>query len=224
MAYTDTANASRTLGTGAAVLALEAGLALALITGLAQTITPRSYTQVNTTNIPLPKPKDPPPPEARTPARKDPSAIDRPEVLLKLPPVAGQTSTELTEERGSEGTSVLGDVKFPEAEPTLDPPPMFRPKGAMPRGKTGLWVTTNDYPTYDLRLGHQGTTRYRLTIDTAGRVTNCAITTSSGWPGLDKAACDRVSARAKFEPATDQTGARIAGAFAGSVTWQIPQE
>ena len=64
MAYTDTVGTSHKLGTGAAVLALEAGLALALVTGLAHTITPRTNDRVEATNIPLPKPSDPPPPEA----------------------------------------------------------------------------------------------------------------------------------------------------------------
>ncbi len=131
---------------------------------------------------------------------------------------------ELTLERGSEGTEVLGEAKFPVSEPTTTPPPAFKPRAAAPKGKWQQWVTTNDYPTHDLRAEHQGTTRYRLSIDTAGRVSNCAVTTSSGWPGLDKAACDRVSARARFEPASDQSGARVAGSYSGSVTWQIPQD
>ena len=225
MAYTDTVGTSHKLGTGAAVLALEAGLALALVTGLAHTITPRTNDRVEATNIPLPKPSDPPPPEAPTPARENPSVIDRPDVLIKLPPTQTDTTfPELTLDRGNEGTEVLGETKFPTPEPTTSPPPMFKPKGAVPKGKTGLWVTTNDYPTYDLRLEHQGTTRYRLAINSSGRVTNCTVTSSSGWPGLDKAACDRVSNRARFEPASDETGARTAGSFIGSVSWQIPKE
>ena len=95
MAYTDTVGTSHKLGTGAAVLALEAGLALALVTGLAHTITPRTNDRVEATNIPLPKPSDPPPPEAPTPARENPSVIDRPDVLIKLPPT--QTDTTFPE-------------------------------------------------------------------------------------------------------------------------------
>lgn len=225
MAYTDTAGASRTLGTGAAVLAIEAGLALALITGLATTITPARDRGFEATNIPLPKPKDPPPPEARDSVRKDPSVIDRPDTLIKLPPAPGDTALpELVLESGNDGTEAVGEAKFPVPEPSTSPPPLFKPKAAAPRGNWQQWVTTNDYPTHDLRAEHQGTTRYRLSIDTAGRVTHCAVTASSGWPGLDKAACDRVSNRARFEPASDQTGARVAGSFSGSVTWQIPRD
>jgi protein TonB len=55
-------------------------------------------------------------------------------------------------------------------------------------------------------------------------VTDCAVTASSGFAGLDKATCDTVKRRARFEPATDQTGARTTGSFSGSVSWQIPKE
>ena len=225
MAYVDSAGTGRKLGTGAAVLAIEAGLGLALVTGLAATISPTSETVVRTTNVPLPKPQEPPPPEPIREARKDPSVIDRPDTRIKLPPTSTDTTfPELTNDRGDDGTKVLGEAKFPEPEPTTTPPPQFKPRAALPKGKWQQWVTTNDYPTRDLRAEHSGTTRYRLSVDAGGQVTNCAITTSSGWPGLDKAACERVSDRARFEPATDQTGARVTGSFAGSVTWQIPRE
>lgn len=224
MAYLDTAGTSRKLGTGAAVLALEAGLGLALVTGLATTMTAPKDPVVITHHIPLPKKTLPPPPKAKEQARKDPNVLDRPDTLIKLPPAPTDTTfTELTDDRGSGGTEVLGEAKFPTPEPTTSPPPLFKPIAAKPKGKWQQWVTTNDYPTHDLRAEHQGTTRYRLSVDTAGRVSNCAVITSSGWPGLDKAACDRVSNRARFEAATDQSGARVTGSYAGSVTWQIPQ-
>lgn len=225
MAYIDTANTTRTLGTGAAVLAIEAGLALALITGLATTMTQTKDPKIFAHNIAKPKDPLPPPPETKDTVRKDPSVIDRPETLIKLPTTMSETTfPELKLESGNDGTEVLGEARFPIPEPTTTPPPLFKPKAAAPKGKWQQWVTTNDYPTHDLRAEHQGTTRYRLTIDTAGRVTNCAVTTSSGWPGLDKAACERVSARARFEPASDQSGARVTGSYTGSVTWQIPQD
>lgn len=225
MAYSDTAKPRQTLGTGAAVLALEAGLALALITGLAATINPVRDTKITTTHIPLPKPIEPLPPKAKDTARKDPAVIDRPDTRIKPRLVPGDTTLlELTLDRGNGGAETVGDAKFPVPEPTTTPPPQFKPKVAVPKGKWQQWVTTNDYPAHDLRAEHHGTSRYRISIDRTGRVTHCAITSSSGWPGLDKAACERVSARARFEPASDESGARVTGSYSGSVTWQIPQE
>lgn len=225
MAYTDTAGTGRKLGTGAAVLAIEAGLGLALITGLATTMTTQKERVITTHDITKPKDPTPPPPEAKDSARKDPSVIDRPDTRINLPPVAGDTTfPELKLDSGNDGTEVLGEAKFPTPEPTTSPPPLFKPISAKPKGKWQQWVTTNDYPTHDLRAEHSGTTRYRLAIDSAGQVTSCTVTTSSGWPGLDKAACERVSTRARFEPATDQSGARVSGGYSGSVTWKIPQD
>jgi protein TonB len=104
------------------------------------------------------------------------------------------------------------------------PPPIVPPRGARPHGNPGLWASTADYPTRELRDGDQGTTRFSLTIGTDGRVQSCTVTTSSGFPGLDKATCDNVSRRARFEPATDGSGTRVPGTYSGSIRWVIPQD
>ncbi len=227
MAYADTNTTTRKLGAGAAVLLIEGGLAAALIVGLATSYTVKTDRNPEAINVPLPKPSPPPPVEAQPRARDSkPSAIDRPDTLVKLPPTdAGPVTAVEIPATGSAGTSVIGDVAFPDPTPSpTTTPPLFKPRAAAPKGKWQAWVTTNDYPSRDLREGNQGTTRYRLSIDAAGRVSSCTITASSGHPGLDRATCDKVQSRARFEPATDQTGARVSGSFAGSVTWTIPQD
>lgn len=227
MAYADTNTTTRKLGAGAAVLLIEGGLAAALIVGLATTYTVKPDRNPTAINVPLPKPSPPPPVDVQ-PVVKDskPGAIDRPDTLIKLPPIdAGPVTAVEIPATGSEGTSVIGDVAFPDPTPSpTTTPPLFKPRGAAPKGKWQAWVSTSDYPTRDLREGNQGTTRYRLSIDSAGRVSGCTVTASSGHPGLDRATCDKVRSRAKFEPATDQTGARVPGSFTGSVTWTIPQD
>lgn len=226
MAYVDASSTTRKLGTGAAVLLIEGGLALALIAGLATTITRVPETRLGSYTVPKPPKPLPPPPETRQ-VRKNPTQIDRPDVLIKLPPLPDTTFPELTEPTGSAGNADLGDVVIlpPKPAPTAEPEvPRFKPRAAAPKGKWSQWVTTNDYPANDLRAEHQGTTRYRLAIDARGAVSECTVTSSSGYPGLDRATCANVARRARFEPATDQTGARIAGSFSGSVTWQIPRE
>jgi protein TonB len=54
-------------------------------------------------------------------------------------------------------------------------------------------------------------------------VRSCTVTGSSGFPNLDKAACDNISHRARFEPAADDGGQRIAGTYSGTIRWVIPQ-
>ncbi len=225
MAYADATHTGRKLGTGAVVLLIEAGLGVALVTGLAATgsISPREI--VNTFDVPEAKPTTPPPPPVDRTVKRDDSVIDKPDTLVKLPPVGSGPITS-TEDlgTGSEGTSVLGEVAFPTPQPSITPPPLFKPKSAAPKGAWKQWVTTNDYPTQELRMEHEGTARYRLSVDSAGKVSDCTITASSGFAGLDRATCDTVRRRARFEPATDEAGARTAGSFSGAVTWQIPKE
>lgn len=226
MAYADAVDTRQKLGTGAAVLLIEGGLALALITGLATSGVVAKRDILTAFNLEQPKPDPVPPPPVDQKVKDNPSVVDRPKTMIELPTDSGPTFIEpLVREAGADGDSSLGEIVFPrEPDPVPSPPPLFKPKNAAPKGKWQQWVTTNDYPTSELRLEHQGVTRYRLSIDTSGRVTDCTVTTSSGYPGLDKATCDNVSRRGKFEPATDQTGAKIAGSFSGSVSWQIPKE
>jgi protein TonB len=102
-------------------------------------------------------------------------------------------------------------------------PPQLTPKAAAPLGNPGGWVGEADYPGTELRAGHAGTTRFRLAIGVDGRVAGCEIIGSSGWPGLDEATCRLVSARARFRPASDGSGAPATGTFASAIRWVIPE-
>jgi protein TonB len=94
----------------------------------------------------------------------------------------------------------------------LSPPAArFTPKAAAPLGDPARWVSPDDYPAGELRRGHEGTTRFRLSIGSDGRVSNCAVTGSSGWPVLDAATCTKLAARGKFRPATNEAGEKVAG-------------
>ena len=70
-----------------------------------------------------------------------------------------------------------------------------------------------DYPAEALRREQQGRVGYRLTIDESGKVTDCVVTSSSGFPLLDDATC-RMALKAAFEPALDADGRPTSG------TWQ----
>jgi protein TonB len=95
--------------------------------------------------------------------------------------------------------------------------------GARPMGKPGAWATTEDYPSLDLNAEHEGVTHFSLSIDTAGRVSGCTVTASSGWPGLDNATCRLIMKRARFSPAADENGQPTTGAFASAIRWTIPR-
>jgi periplasmic protein TonB len=226
MAFLDTKTTTTKLGAGAVVLLIEGGIATALIIGLTATMTRIPPNILTTYQVPKELPPPTPPRPVDKTVKDRPSVIDKPRTTVELPPMPGTTTNagDLTEAVGNDGNSAVAEVEFPVPIPTTTPPPLFKPRSAAPKGQWKQWVTSNDYPTSDLRAEHEGITRYRLSVDTGGRVSDCAVTTSSGWPGLDKAACDTIKRRAKFEPATDQAGARTGSSFSGSVNWQIPKE
>jgi len=221
VAYADANHTNRKLGTGAAVLLLEAGLAWAVVTGLAMHFNPRSETR--TTTFDVRTPKDPPkhdPVKPQDPIRTPPQTATKPltDPLVDTGPAALPTFAATT---GDDSGGAIREVVFTPPTPA---PQRFTPKAARPKGAMAGWVTDNDYPSADLRGEHEGRTSYRLGIDASGKVTSCTITASSGWPGLDKATCDRISQRGKFEPATNDEGERVAGTFTSAVTWRIPDE
>lgn len=220
MAYADARNTQRKLGTALAVGAIEVGLVWAIVAGLAVSFSPKQDTPIKTVFTPEPqidKPKVPP----RDPVRKDPFVPPRP--VADDPPIdlgsGGFTGTSGNDGTGSD--EGVGTAVFPT--PTPDPPTVT-PIKARPRGDSGQWVTPLDYPSRSLRLGHEGISRFRLTIDAAGKPTSCTTVLTSGHAELDDTACAKLMKRAKFDPATDSTGARVEGYYVGAVNWQIPED
>ena len=220
MAYADANTTNRKLGTSAAVLALEAGLAWAIIAGLTMTITTRKDPRVNTFTIP-------PETKVNPEVLPTPTSEPRPHQLRPLTdPVIdlGPTALPTFATPGSLGADDHGSIDPPYVAPTPIAVPSFTPKSARPKGNIASWVSTNAYPSSDLRGEHEGSVRYRLSIDAAGKVNACTVVATSGFAGLDQAACAELLRHAKFDAATDATGARAPGSFTGTVTWRLPQE
>ena len=219
MAYADTNSTNRKLGATAAVVALEAGLAWAIIAGLSMTITHKDQPRTTTFTIPPDNPVKPSEPTAE-PTTQPEFHARRPVVqIYDLNPVT--LPTFVADDRLGGGDNV---IEIPRVTPTPPPVPSFAPKSARPKGDIAGWVTTNAYPTSDLRGEHEGSVRYRLTIDTAGKASGCSVVESSGFAGLDQAACTELLRHARFEPATDDTGARTSGTYTGTVTWRLPRD
>jgi periplasmic protein TonB len=196
---------------GAAIVALINGLAVRFIKN-----PPIPNPQASDIPITMPIPIPPPPPDRKPP-------VDQHRIVdpLPVPPLGGPVARD----------PLLPVPTPPEPLPTYvpEPPlppqpvPTITPRLAKARNAPGSWATANDYPSRDLREGNQGVTRFSLAIGTDGRVQGCTVTASSGFPGLDKATCDNVSRRARFEPATDSSGNRVPGSYTGSIRWQIPE-
>jgi len=107
-------------------------------------------------------------------------------------------------------------IPMPAPEKGRESPPI-------PKNNPGTWANTSDYPALALREFREGITAFKVDVSVDGRVTNCAITSSSGHADLDKVTCDNVVARAQFYPAQDKKGVATTGSYSNRVRWQIPE-
>ncbi|OJW65771.1 MAG: hypothetical protein BGO57_14385 [Sphingomonadales bacterium 63-6] len=223
MAYVDRQSATSKATSIFAVGLIHAGLGAALIYGLAATFIPKAEDGPLISND-FPLPKTPPPPPSDMPSAAPSSTIS-----TVNPPIDTKQNEEIYADPRPFPTSseVARDpMPYPTIAPTIPgtptPPPLFTPKNPSPANDRANWVTTADYPARDLRLGHTGTTKYRVVISSSGKVQSCEITGSSGYAGLDEATCKGVSRRARFDPAINANGEKIVGTWSGSVSWRIP--
>jgi periplasmic protein TonB len=219
MAYANAGTPRSRLPVLVAVAAIHVAAGYALVTGLAANFIKVAGETFVASNIPLDPPKPSPPPEVLPSDTPQIAPLTVPQPALILPT---DNTIRVDPMLLPPLTSSIAEVKFPVPEITPSVAPGFTPKGAVPRGNAGLWVTPDDYPADDLRRGNQGITRFRLTVDADGRVRDCAVTGTSGFASLDRAACGKLASRARFTPATDESGAKVAGTYASAVRWEIP--
>ena len=162
--------------------------------------TPPETSRQNNTAVPIPVPVPPNP--------------FHPPEAPEGPPVADNPPAAPT-----------GYIPGPTPAPTyapIPPAPTFSPVAARPSNSPAGWITNADYPSAPLRRGEEGTAAYRLVIGSDGRVNECQITASTGSRTLDTTTCRFLERRARFEPATDQSGRTVVGTYNGQVTWEIP--
>ncbi|MEO1045772.1 MAG: energy transducer TonB [Pseudomonadota bacterium] len=167
----------------------------------------------------IPEPEEEPPPEPERQVEPPPIVSPPPPIQLPAPTPPLQTQTEIPETFTP--TPQADPVPEPAPEPT-PPPRVSKRPNPEPRNNRGSWANTNDYPSRALREGREGTTRVRLTVGTNGRVSDCAVTGSSGHSDLDAATCKNVKRRARFRPALDPNDNEVTGTYNFAVRWQIP--
>lgn len=83
------------------------------------------------------------------------------------------------------------------------------------------WITTKGYPKEALRHGWEGIAGFTVTVGTDGKVQDCKIIETSGYPVLDEATCREIIAHARFKPALDHDGKPIISTYSQRVRWQI---
>ena len=221
MAYADQTMSGNKITSIVIVALIHVFVGYALVSGLAYEAANKVIKKVTTVDIkeevkkeelpppPPPEQKDVTPPPPVAPPVKINVAVTPPQIqtVAVAPPPAPPV--------------VIAAPAAPVAPPA--PPAPSGPTSAVQaRGNPASWVTTDDYPQRALPEEKTGTTGFRVTIGTDGRVTNCQITSSSGTPELDAATCDKFSRRARFKPAM-QNGQPVEGSFSSRVRWVIPE-
>jgi len=219
MAYFDSTQDARRRTIGAAgTLVIQGLIGYVVLIGLAGHFErPPVHRPLTGTSFPVPTPTPMPTP---TPAARETTLprIPAPSPNPPLPPKTDDTPVDRSLPTGT------GQIDFPPLPP---PPPIpsvsFDAKGPSPIGSPAAWALTDDYPALDLDLGHEGITGFTVTVGADGRVGACTVTHSSGFRGLDAAACSAVKKRARFAPATDESGRKVGGTYGNSVRWRIPR-
>lgn len=219
MAYSDQTQDFRKRATAiAGTVAVHAALGIAIISGL----TIAGYKPVkiyDPPQFPLPKPPEPKPAPTPTASTNLPAPTPpAPTPPLPMPPQPDPWNP----------TDQSADpLPFPDPGPTANPEPRpspsFTPRLARPRNQTSGWLSPDDYPRAPLVDGVEGVAAYRLIVGTNGRVSACEVTRSTGNGQLDAATCKFIQRRARFEPATDESGAKVVGSYTGTVKWEIPE-
>lgn len=206
MSYADRRQ-NRTVAIGA-VVAVHMALGYALLTGLATTVI-EVVTHEPTLIYDVPV-VQPPPPERKTLPKPDTHAA-RPADPLTAPPREVPLATG-----DPVGTTIIDLPPLPPipdalpakpAEPTA--PTVSLARGAAARGNQGDWFPSDSYPSAARRASAEGLVSVRVGVGANGRVTDCAVTASSGNADLDGATCRLATRNGRFEPARDAAGEKV---------------
>ncbi|MXP48028.1 TonB family protein [Altererythrobacter luteolus] len=221
MAYADQEMSGNRIIALIIVALIHIAVGYVLVTGLAYEAVKKAVERVTTVDIdePEPEPEEPPPPEEIP--ESSPPPIVAPPPPINIAPAPPPVRTQPTIPPPAP-IAVRVPPPAPPAPPP-PPPPAFQPKDPTPRGNPGSWASPRDYPSRALREEREGVTRFRVTVNADGRVTNCQITGSSGHSDLDETTCKLITRRGRFRPATDGNGQETTGTWSNAVRWQIPE-
>lgn len=224
MAYADRQTGAQRATTLAIAGIVNATIGAVLIVGLAPPLIDIIKPPPPIDTFDVKEKKIPPPEQPTEDAKKPDSTVTAPEHKIEVQQQETVKPADPIDYPPLPPVPTAGEgQKLAVNLPPIPKKALFTPRGPRPANAQSRWVTTDDYPSGDIRGEHTGTSRYRVVVSSKGTVTSCEIVQSSGWPGLDKAACANVSKRAKFEPGIDENGAKAVGTYSGSVIWQIPE-
>jgi TonB family protein len=116
-------------------------------------------------------------------------------------------------------SSLFGLLAFVAAQAAAPAAPAVRAQTDLADYFSQSW-----YPPEALRNREQGMVRFEVEVRPNGRVDSCRVTGSSGSRALDEATCAIMADRARFTPARDAAGERVADRFAARIEWVLPPQ
>ncbi|HKT86356.1 MAG TPA: TonB family protein [Novosphingobium sp.] len=215
MAYADQQMSGSKVTALVIVALIHVFVGYALVTGLAYEAAKKVINKVTTVDIKEEKPKEekpPPPPKEEAP----PPPIVAPPPPINIAPAPPPVQTVIT-------PPPPPPVVIQTAAPPPPPPPApSKAKGASPKNQ-GSWAARiqSNYPPRAAREEREGRVGVRVAIGADGRVTSCSVTSSSGSPDLDEAACDGMTRYARFNPAQDSAGNPIADSWSTAIVYRL---
>ena len=221
MAYADRNMSSNRVVALIIVALIHAALGYAFVTGLAYQYIKKAQENLKTFEVeePPPPPEEvPPPPPPPDQPMQPPPVVSPPAIVQTVAPAMTMTTVNTPPP-----VYVPAPIAAPPVAPPAPPPPVIN-KTAGAKGDPAQWITNDDYPPSSIRAEEQGTTGIKWTINTQGRVENCAVTSSSGSSALDRAACAALTRRGRYSPALDQAGNPIASTQSRRVVWRLPEQ
>lgn len=212
MAYADQSMSGNRITALIIVALIHIVLVYALITGLAYEAIKKARQVVSTVDIKEEvKKEEPPPPPKKVDLPPPPVA---PPVKINVAPAPPQITTTVTPPPAPPPIIL--------APPPAAPPPPSRAKAASPN-KQGSWAARiqENYPPRALREEREGRVGVRVSIGPDGRVSSCSVTSSSGSPDLDQAACDGMTRYARYNPALDDAGNPTTGSASTAIVYRL---
>ncbi|WP_260483719.1 energy transducer TonB [Sphingomicrobium flavum] len=196
-------------------------LGYALVSGLAYNVVKQTVEDLKTFDVE----DEPPPPPEEVPPPPEQQQVEIPPPVVAPPPIVRTPVVAPPIVSTPVAPPPQVTVTAPTAPPAPPAPPPPRIEPTKPRADLRSYFSTDDYPARALRNGDEGTARARLTVGTNGRVTACTITQSTGSSDLDNQTCRILERRARFTPATDDTGAKVSDTVTTPpIRWELPPE
>lgn len=180
----------------ALVVGVHAFLAYAFVTGLAYTVVEQIAPELKTFDVVEPAPPaEEPLPEPQAAENPSPVDVSASPVPVPLNPL----SNAQTRGPASQGGAAASSARL----------------------LRGAFNNDTDYPGAARRAEQQGTVRVSYTVGADGRVSNCAVTQSSGSSSLDSTTCRIFERRFRYAPARDAAGNPVSTTVRSTVTWQL---